>query len=89
MIFHWSTHADSEKRDIADTVIDDYLKTHDSDIEKLLAVTKKKTFLNVDDDVEIALHGAWELPGMPRLNYRENGYRMASSHSHGSICGPL
>ena len=44
MIFHWSTDADSDKRDIVDTVIDDYLKTKDSDIEKLLAVTKKGKF---------------------------------------------
>ena len=73
MIYHWSTHADSEKRDIVDTVIDDYLKTHASDNEKLLAVTKKGKFLNIDDDVEIALQGAWELPGMARLNYQENG----------------
>ena len=40
MIYHWSTHADSEKRDLVDTVIDDYLKTQDEDIEKLLAITK-------------------------------------------------
>ena len=72
MIFHWSTHADSEKCDIVDTVTDDYLKTADIEIEKLLAVTKKGKFLNIDDDVEIALQGAWELPGMLRLNYREN-----------------
>ena len=72
MIYHWSTHADSEKRDLVDTVIDDYLKTQDEDIEKLLAITKKGKFLNIDDDVEIALQGAWELPGMARLNYQEN-----------------
>ena len=63
MIFHWSTHADSEKCDIVDTVTDDYLKTADIEIEKLLAVTKKGKFLNIDDDVEIALQGAWELMG--------------------------
>ena len=73
MIYHWSTHGDSEKRDIIDTVIDDCLKTQDTDIKKLLAVTKKGKFLNIDDDVEIALQGAWELPEMARLNYQENG----------------
>ena len=46
---------------------------NDSDIDKLIAVTKKGKFLNIDDDVEIALQGAWELPGMLRLNYHENG----------------
>ena len=55
MFFHWSTHADSEKRDIVDTVIDDCLKTEYSEIDKLLAVTKKGKFLNINNDVEIAL----------------------------------
>jgi hypothetical protein len=40
-------------------------------VAKLLSVTKKGKFLNIDDDVETALKGAWELPGMARLNYQE------------------
>ena len=68
MIYCWSTHGDSTKRGIDDTVIVDYLKTKDTDITKQLALTKKGKFLNIDDDVEMALQGAWELPGMARLN---------------------
>ena len=53
MIYHWSTHADSKKCDILDTVLNDYLKMKDSNIKRLLAITKKGRFLNIDDDVEI------------------------------------
>ena len=73
MLYCWSTHADSAKRDIVHTVIDDYLKTKDKDGHKLLALTKKGTHLNIDDDIEIALQEAWELPGMARLNCKDNG----------------
>ena len=72
MIYFCSTHTDSAKRQTVDTVLDDYLKTQDTDIEKLLTVTKKGKFLNIEDDVETALKGAWDLPGMKRLNYQEN-----------------
>ena len=41
MIYYWSTHADSAKRQTVDTVIDDYLKTSDENMHKLLASTKK------------------------------------------------
>ena len=73
MIFHWGTHADSAKRETIDSVIDDYLKTPDDQVNKLLAMTKRGKFLNIDDDIEVALKGARELPGMARLNYQENG----------------
>ena len=76
MIYYWSTHTDSAKRQTAGTVLDDYLKTKDADVSncKLLSVTiaKKGKFLNIDGDVETALKGSWELPGMARLNYQEN-----------------
>ena len=72
MIYFWSAHTDIAKRQTVDTVLDDYLKTKDGDIDKLLSVTKKGKFLNIDDDVETALKGAWELHGMARLNYQEN-----------------
>ena len=72
MIYQWSTHPDSAKRATVDTVIDDYLKTPDDQIQKLLAMTKRGKFLNIDDDLEVALKGSWELPGMARLNYQEN-----------------
>ena len=58
MIYFWSTHADSAKRQTVDTVLDDYLKTKDADIAKLLSVTKKGKFLNIDGDIETALKGA-------------------------------
>ena len=74
MIYHWSTHTDSAKRATVDTVIDDYLKTPDDQIQKLLAMTKRGKFLNIDDDLEVALKGSWELPGMARLNYQENAH---------------
>ena len=73
MIYYWSTHADSAKRQTIDSVIEDYLKTSDDSIQKLLASTKKGKFLNIDDDIELALKGALERPGMARLNYQENG----------------
>ena len=74
MIYHWGTHADSSKRETTDTAIGDYLKTPDDQVEKLLAITmaKRGKFLNIDDDIETALKGAWELPGMARLNHQEN-----------------
>ena len=73
MIYHGGTHADSAKRETIDTAIDDYLKTPDDQVHKLLAMTKRGKFLNIDDDIKVALKGAWELPGMTRLNYQENG----------------
>ena len=73
MIYHWSTHTDSAKRATIDTVIDDYLKTPDDQVNRLLAMTKRGKFLNIDDDIEVALKGSWELPGIARLNYQENG----------------
>ena len=48
MIYHWSTHdahEDSQKRDLIDTTIDDYLKTKDIDIKKVLAITKKQGYV--------------------------------------------
>ena len=57
----------------AGTAIGDYLKTNDTAIAKLLALTKKGKYLNIDDNIEIALQGAWELPGMARLKCKENG----------------
>ena len=36
-------------------------------------MTKRGKFLNIDDDVEVALKRAWELPGMTRVNCQENG----------------
>ena len=72
MVYYWSTHADSAKRQTVDTVIDDYLKTKDADVHKLLASTKKGKLLNIDDDIKLVLQGAWELPGMARLNYQKN-----------------
>ena len=73
MICHWGTHADSAKCETIDTVIDDYMKTPNDQVHKLLAMTKPGKFLNIDDDIKVALKGAWELPGMPRLNCQENG----------------
>ena len=72
MIYFWSTHTDSAKRQTVDTLLDGYLKTKDGEVEMLLSVSKKGKFLNIEDDVETALKGAWELPGMARLNYQEN-----------------
>ena len=72
MIYYWSTHADSAKRQTVGTVLDGYLKTKDADVAKLLSVTKKGKFLNIDENIETALKGAWELPGMARLSYQEN-----------------
>ena len=72
MIYQWATHTDSAKRETVDSVIDDYLKTSDADVKKLLSMTKRGKFLNIDDDIEVALKGSWELPGMARLNYQEN-----------------
>ena len=69
MIYFWSTHTDIAKRQTVDTVLDDYLKTKDGDIDKLLSVDVTK---KVKLDVETALEGARELPGMARLNYQEN-----------------
>ena len=48
MIYHWGTDADSAKRETIDTVIDDYLKTPDDQVHKLLAMTKRGKFLNVN-----------------------------------------
>ena len=73
MIYHWGMHKDSAKCEPIDSVIDNYLKTPDNQVKKLLAMTKCGKFLNIDDDVEVALKGAWELPGMVRLTYQENG----------------
>ena len=71
MIYHWGARTDSAKCETIDTVVDDYLKTRDDQVHKLLAMTKRGNFLNIDD-IEIALKRGGELPGMARLNYQEN-----------------
>ena len=73
MIYHWGTHTDSAKRETIDTAIDKYLKTPADRVHKLLATTKRGKFLNIDDDIEVAPKGAWELPSVARLNYQEKG----------------
>ena len=69
MIYWWACHADSEKKDLIDNVIDEYLRTPDDQTEQLINASEKGQFLTVDDS---DYSGVMHLPGMKRLNYLEN-----------------
>ena len=70
-IFYWATHEDSKKQEIIDNAIDDYLRTSDADIDSLLSASLSGRYLNIDDDLG-AMEGAWNMPGMRRLNFQEH-----------------
>ena len=70
-IFYWATHEDSNKQEIIDNAIDDYLRTPDADIDSLLSASLSGRYLNIDDDLS-AMEGAWNMPGMRRLNFQEH-----------------
>ena len=70
-IFYWATHEDSKKQEIIDNAIDDYLRTPDADIDSLLSASLSGRYLSIDDDLG-AMEGAWNMPGMRRLNFQEH-----------------